>query len=67
MDEATSGSTAQHSTSHTLYGLWAPIGADVAEHHAFVGQQVPEEHRHTVQEVVLCSQRIGLTRTVPVE
>ena len=67
MNEATSSLTLGTLASYTLYGLGAPIGADVGEHHTAVGQQVTEEHRHAVQEVVLRSQRIGLTRSVPVE
>ena len=52
---------------HTLYSLGAPVGADVGEHHTTVGEQVAEQHRHAVEEIVLGGQHIGFATAVPVE
>ena len=67
VDESSTSQAFRTFASHTFHGLWTPVGADVAEHHASVGQQVAKEHGKTVQEVVLSGEHISLTRPVPVE
>ena len=52
---------------HTFHSFGAPVGTDIREHHATVGEQVTEEHRQAVEEVVLRSQDISLAGAVPVE
>ena len=50
-----------------LDGLGTPVGAHIGEDLRRVGQQVAEQHRGTVERVVLGGHNGGLTDTGPVE
>ena len=66
VDETTRSGSAGTLSGHAFYGVRTPVGAHVGEHHAAVGQQVAEEHRDAVEEVVLCGEYLGFAYAVPV-
>ena len=67
MNDAVRGLARQFPACGALYGLRAPIGADVGKELRLVGQQVHEEHRNAVQRVVLGGEGVGFADAVPVE
>ena len=67
MDDATRGLARQFLASDTLHGLGAPVGAHIREDLGTIGEQMAEEHGHTVAGIVFGGQHIGLTDAVPVE
>ena len=52
---------------HTLHRLRAPVGPHIAEDRRRVRHQVPQQHRRTVQAVVLRRHHKRLADPVPVE
>ena len=67
MNHAPRCQTGQFFSRHTLHGFGTPIRTHVAEHLPATGQQVAEQHGHSVTGVVFSSQHVCLADTVPVE
>ncbi len=67
MDYAAGGTSGQLTSGHTPDGFRTPVGAHVGEDLRGVGEQMAEQHGHTVERIVFRGHDIGLTYAVPVE
>ena len=67
VDDAARGLAFELQARHTLHGLGRPVGAHVGEDLRTVRQQVHQQHRDTVERVVLRGEGDRLPDSVPVE
>ena len=67
MEKTPGGPAFQAVPGYPLHRIRTPVSAHIAENLGRVGEQMPQEHRDTVQAIVLGGHNVGPAESVPVE